>query len=86
MTNTSIKTAFSQFWKHVVARISDAITSANNYTDTKVSALEKLSIMLVARFIKSAAMSLLPVLSYGLISIHNTRKEGNKWQLLKIVH
>ena len=41
MTNTSIKTAFSQFWKHVVARISDAITSANNYTDTKVSALEK---------------------------------------------
>lgn len=42
MTNTSIKAAFSQFWNHVVARTSDAIASANNYTDTKVSALETL--------------------------------------------
>lgn len=40
MTNTSIKAAFSQFWNHVVVRTGDAITTANNYTDTKVSELE----------------------------------------------
>ena len=40
MTNTSIKAAFQQFWNHVIARTGEMITTANNYTDTKVAALE----------------------------------------------
>lgn len=37
MANESIKSAFSQMWLHTLARIGDAISSANSYTDEKVS-------------------------------------------------
>lgn len=39
MANESIKSAFSQMWLHTLARIGDAISSANGYTDEKVSNL-----------------------------------------------
>lgn len=40
MANASIKAAFEQFWQHVIARTGEMITTANNYTDTKVSAAQ----------------------------------------------
>lgn len=40
MANASIKAAFSQFWLHVVARMGDLVTQANNYTDNQISAVQ----------------------------------------------
>lgn len=37
MANQSIYDAFTQFWNHVVARIGDVVTQANEYTDSKIS-------------------------------------------------
>ena len=36
MANTSIKAAFEQFWKHVIARTGDMISTANTYADSKL--------------------------------------------------
>ena len=37
MTNTSILAAFERFWQHVVAAISNALSSAKTYTDEQVA-------------------------------------------------
>lgn len=40
MANASIKAAFEQLWKHIIARTGEMITTANNYTDAQAASLQ----------------------------------------------